>query len=437
MHYDPIIRQSNPIVKLKMRHDAERLDMMATDNGFDLPSAIKLFKQGGFAEARKAFSQILVLAPDEKRALIYAGYIALLENRLKAAEEYLGKAFKALPNSKTVKNLLYNVYYRQDNYAKASLMLNSKKRRQLAGELDYFRNRKPYETVPPATRTELDFLVKDPLPLVQVVINGAPPADFLIDTGGGELIIDTEYAKSLGLKELGSEMGTFGAGKKSTVITSYIDSIQLGGLQVKNLPVVLLDTRSFSYELYTNQFQVEGILGTSMFYHFLTTLDYANNKIVFEPLDNSTESLLKSRPNNESYEHIPFWMAGDHFMLAKGKVNNRDDLLYFVDTGLAGNAFTCPKSTVKKCGFTLKKENKFYGAGGGGKMKSIPFDIESLSLGGVQENHLHGVYGPFPPSLEKSFGFTIDGLISHEFFQNHTVTFDFSDMLLHIKRGVT
>jgi hypothetical protein len=181
---------------------------------------------------------------------------------------------------------------------------------------------------------------------------------------------------------------------------------------------------------------VDGVLGISIFYHFLTTLDYANNKIVFEPIDNSTESLLKNRLNSESYEHIPFWMVEDHFVLAKGKANNSDDLLFFVDTGLAGNAFTCPKSTVKKCGFKLKKENKFYGTGGGVKMKSIPFHIESLSLGSVQENLLHGVYGPFPPSLEKSFGFTIDGLISHEFFRNHTVIFDFFDMLLHIKRDV-
>jgi Flp pilus assembly protein TadD len=86
--------------------------MMAAVNGLDLPSAIKLFKRGSFVDAGKAFAQILALAPDEKRALIYAGYIALLENRLKAAEEYLVKALIALPNSKAVKNLLYNVYYR-------------------------------------------------------------------------------------------------------------------------------------------------------------------------------------------------------------------------------------------------------------------------------------------------------------------------------------
>ncbi len=120
-------------------------------------------------------------------------------------------------------------------------------------------------------------------------------------------------------------------------------------------------------------------------------------------------------------------------MLARGRANGCDDLLFFIDTGLAGNAFTCPRSTVKKCGFALDKENTFYGTGGGGKIRSTPFQIDNLSLGSIHENHLHGAFGPFPPSLEKAFGFRIDGLVSHEFFRNHTVIFDFSNMLMHIK----
>jgi predicted aspartyl protease len=406
---------------------------MNTNYEYDISSTVKSFQQASFTKAKNEFIEILARSPDEKNALIYAGYIALLENRLKESEEYLDRALKTLPNSKAVKNLLYNVYYRQDDFMKASLMLDSKKSKQWADGLDYFRHRKPYEIVSQVAVAELDFLVKDPLPLIHVSINGAPPVNFLIDTGGGELIIDTEYAKSLGLKDFGAEMSMFGGGKKSVITHSYIDTAQLSDIQIKNLPVILMDTRRFSSELYWNNYRVDGIIGTCMFYHFLTTLDYANNKIIFVPHGDGTESLLKKQLNSESYKHIPFWMAGDHFMLAKGKVNDRDDLLFFVDTGLAGNAFTCPKSTFKKYGFTLKKEAKSYNTGGGGKMKSIPFDIESLRLGDVHETHLHGLYGPFPPSLEKAFGFMINGLISHEFFRNHTVILDFSNMLMHIK----
>lgn len=408
--------------------------MVTADNGAELARSVKLFRRGGFAEAKKAFTGILVRSPNDKKALIYTGYIALLENRLKAADEYLSRALKALPRSRTIKNLLFYVYYRQDDFAKASLMLDPKRKRQWAGELSHFQDRKPYEIVPPAARAELDFLVKDPLPLVRVSINGSPPVDFLIDTGGGELIIDTEFAKSLGLKELGSETGMFGGGKKSAVIHSYIDTVQLGGLQVKNLPVLLMNIRRFSSELYGNKFRVDGILGTCMFYHFLSSLDYTDRKIIFEPLGGAA-SPLKDRLGSE-YVHIPFWMAGNHYMFAIGSANNIDNLLFFIDTGLAGNAFTCPKSTFRKCGFTLRKENRVYGTCGGGKMKSIIFDVVSLSLGGVSENNLHRAYGPFTSSFEKSFGFTVGGLISHEFFRNHTIIFDFSGMLLHIKRGI-
>jgi hypothetical protein len=108
-------------------------------------------------------------------------------------------------------------------------------------------------------------------------------------------------------------------------------------------------------------------------------------------------------------------------------------MLYFIDTGLAANAFSCPKSTLKNCGFSLKKDQAGYGSGGGGRIRAIPFDIENLSLGGIKEKSMHGLFGPFPPSLEHDFGFKISGLISHEFFRNHTVVFDYSKMMLYLK----
>lgn len=413
---------------MKRSVQAERQDAMAAEHGVNLPNAVRLFKQGDFAEAKTEFEKILARSPQDVKALIYTGYIALLENRLKDAEKHLRASLDRMPRPETIKSLLFDVYCRQDDYANALSVLDENRKKALAPKLEHFQNNKAYEVLSMPAKAELEFAVKNPLPLVPVSINGAPPANFLIDTSGGELIIDADYAKRLGLKALGSEIGFFAADRKNVMIHSYADMAQLGGLRIKNLPVSVLDTKRFSSGLYGNQYQIDGILGTSVFHHFLTTLDFANERIIFEPLG-GTERLLK----DESYAHIPFWMASDHYMFARGSANQIKNLLFFIDTGLAGNAFTCPKSTLKKCKFRLNRKKTAFGLGGGGKVKLVPFEIESLSLGGVCANNLHGVYGPFPPSLEKSFGFTVDGLISHEFFLKRSVTFYFTNMLLHVK----
>jgi predicted aspartyl protease len=399
----------------------------------NLKNAISLFRQGDFDAAKAELSEIGIELPEDKSLLLYSGYIALLENRLKAATDYFQKILVRMPRAKSVKALLIDAYYRQDDFVNASYLMKSAGRKSHAAKLDYLRTKKAYETISSTNRTELMFVKKDPLPLIKISINNASPANFIIDTGGGELILDTKYARSLGLREFGTDADIFGGGKRGTFIHSCVDSIQLGDFQVKHIPVMLMDFSKFSDQLFGDGYQVEGILGTCIFYHFLTTLDYRNDKIMFEYLNSDSGPERENRQEKESFQKIPFWMAGDHLMLAKGKVNNGDEMLFLIDTGLASGSFTCPKSTLNKYGFPLQKNKAGFGFGGGGKVKVIPFDIESLSLGGIQEHNLHGLFGPFPPSLEHACGFKIGGLISHEFFRNHTVKFDYRNMTMHIK----
>ena len=392
-----------------------------------MKNAISLFKQGDFEPSKALFSEALLQSPSDASVLIYTGYLALLENRLKDAQDYLQKALVIMPKSKEAKSLLANVFYRMDDFDNAAAVENSA---YLIEKYQNLAKHKAYEISSTVNKTEIKFIKKDPLPLIRISINGAEPVHFLIDTGGGELIIDTEYAKGLGLKEFGAEKATFGGGKKANYTHSIIDTLQLGDFQVKNVPVVFLDTRRFSAMLYGDEHRVDGILGTYLFARFLTTLDYVNEKIVFEIKNTATS--WEDRLKTEAFSPVRFWMV-DHFMLARGRVNNAMELLFLIDTGLAGMGFTCPKSTLKEGRFVLKKAQANSGLGGGGKIQSIPFDVESLSLGGIVERNIHGLYGPFPPAIEHSYGLRIGGLISHEFFRNHTVIFDYSKMTLYIK----
>jgi hypothetical protein len=142
---------------------------------------------------------------------------------------------------------------------------------------------------------------------------------------------------------------------------------------------------------------------------------------------------LEEKAQAERQVVVPFWMA-EHYMVTWGTVNKSQPLLLFVDTGLAGGGFTGPESTLKEAGIKLQEGQAIEGLGGGGKMASILFEVEELTLGDARERNIQGAYGPFPPHLEYAFGFRIGGLISHGFFRPYALTLDFTGMRYFLER---
>jgi hypothetical protein len=58
--------------------------------------------------------------------------------------------------------------------------------------------------------------------------------------------------------------------------------------------------------------------------------------------------------------------------------------------------------------------------------------VRQLSFGDVRENNVAGLYdGPFP--WEDTFGFHLAGMVRHDFFKPHAVTFDFENMHIFLQ----
>jgi hypothetical protein len=172
--------------------------------------------------------------------------------------------------------------------------------------------------------------------------------------------------------------------------------------------------------------RVDAILGTVFLKQFRFSLDYVDGALVLNPRRSAQKA------NEESTEQgivIPFYLAGDHFIVAQGRVNQSNPMMMFVDTGLAGQGFTCPQSTIDEAAIPLTGR-KFKGLGGGGTVEVEVFRITELALGDARKSNVTGLFGPFPESLEHSLGFRLGGLISHTFFRDYRVDFDFEKMTL-------
>jgi len=399
-----------------------------------IDSADRLFRIGKFAEAGEQYAKIVADHPDDYPATLQLGRIALLSNRLDEAEHWLKKAIDLRPGDADPKVMLAEAYYRRDDFDKAVAALNgvdvgtnslvaAQYPTLNVAKLQSFKGQTPYEVRGDGQVTRLKFLRTDPLPLVSVRVNGGDEVTFFIDTGGSEVALDTAFAKELGVPLFGTAQGTFSGGQHAEVQQGRIESLTVGAWTVKNLPVVMLPLRQLSEGLGAKQ--IDGIIGTTLFYHFLATLDCPHGELVLRR-KNATNLEQFTAASGKSVA-VPFWIASDHFMVGWGRVETLPPALLFVDTGLAGAGVKLAESVIKEAGIKLKEDKAASGAGGGGTLRIVPYVVHRLSFGKVHEENVAGLYdGPFP--WENLFGFHLAGMVGHDFFKPYAVTFDFEHM---------
>jgi predicted aspartyl protease len=398
----------------------------------DIEAADNLFIQGRFDKAEHIYTILLSSDPEHYHILTQLGHIALLSNRLGRAEQFLQRACELDTATEFATSLLAEVYYRKDDFSEAANLFEKLGKTVKAKKYKSFGDRIPYQIVGDVERTVLPFVVSDPLPVVAIQINGSKKVNFLIDTGGSELVIDTDLAKRVGATVFGDEMGTFAGGTKALYQQGCVDSVKLGAFTIRNVPVHIQNVAEFSKPIFGNT-RIDGIIGTVFLYHFITTLDYPNGQLILQRRTEANLNALKTQQAKSIT--IPFWMVGDHYMVTWGTVNGSKPLLFFVDTGMAGGGFTCPASTIKEAGITLHEDQAGEGVGAGGEVRIVPFVVNQLTLGEAKENNITGLYVEHFV-LEDAFGFSIGGLISHQFFRYYSFTMDFVNMEYYLQRTI-
>ena len=255
-------------------------------------SAGRLFQAGKFSEAGKLYSQIVARNPKDYSAILQLGRIALLSNRLDDAQKWLEKAITLQPENADPKVMLAEAFYRRDDFQKAATALNGidVSSNKLIREqyptlnvpmLESFKGQTPYELHGNGSSTRVKFVKTDPLPVINVRVNGGKEVTFFIDTGGSEVTLDTDFAKELGVPQFGAVQGTFSGGQHTEVQLGRIESLTLGDWTVKNVPTAMLPLRQLSEGFGVKQ--IDGIIGTTLFYHFLTTMDYPHGELAAAP----------------------------------------------------------------------------------------------------------------------------------------------------------
>jgi predicted aspartyl protease len=429
----------------------------------EIAQADHLFQSGSFGEAQRAYADIAAQDPKDFHAASQLGHIALLSNKLDDAEPWLRKALDLKHGDADAKIMLAETLYRKNDFFHAARALqglgpdDAKLKNYLTlneAKLESFRDEDPYKFERDAGEsTRLPFIKSDPLPVVNVRVNGGRDVAFFIDTGGSELLLDSEFARELNVKPMSSVEGTFSGGQHAQVESGRVDSLTLGSWTLRNIPVGMMPLRSLSSGFGVKQ--INGCIGTNVLYQFLSTIDYRTGELILRKKNaanlkrfdaaggpsgapgvgrrsggRNTQPKNPPGANNTAVTNgivVPMWMAGDHFMVAWGRVNTQPISLFFVDSGLAGAGVKLAESAIQQAGIHLDESKATEGQGGGGMLKIIPYTVTQFTVGEITEQNVPGLYdGPFP--WENEFGFHLAGMFGSDFLKHYAVTFDFTNM---------
>lgn len=379
-----------------------------------------LYADGDFSDALAGYEHSLVANPNDKTALIGIGRVLLLEGRPTDAEEPFQRAIDLAPDDAMANHLLAEAYYRQGKFREAALLFHKLHADGKAFVLESLGGKTLYQTDPGFSEADVPFSQSEPLPVVEVSVDGSAPQRFVIDTGAPEITLDTDFAKSIGLAPVGpNDTGTFAGGKKAPFGNVAVDSLTLGGAAFRNIPAVTMSLAPVSSILGG---KIAGCIGTVFLYHFLSTIDYTHSRLV-----------IRSATAKPAYASdaifVPFVMAGDHFMAALGRLDSSPLQPFFIDTGLAGGSVLASKETLERAGIKVDTSNMQTGMGAAGPVKATDFPVERLSLGGAVMTKTTGTYIK-GTSFDGYFGFHVGCLISHSFFRRGSLTLDFKHMKL-------
>ena len=199
----------------------------------------------------------------------------------------------------------------------------------------------------------LPFLMTDPLPIMTLEFNGMP-VHVIFDTGADTFILDNEIAAELGIEWVSKATGSFGGGKRSEIGFGKVETVKLGDVTLSEVPIAILPTKRFSAGFQNGKYTLGGFIGTAALKQFLSTLDYKNGQLILrEKTEQNSKKLHEELKDNIAAE-IPFVLKATHMMMARGSLNGKQGLTFFVDSGLASLAcFSAPIQTLEYAGIPV------------------------------------------------------------------------------------
>jgi predicted aspartyl protease/Flp pilus assembly protein TadD len=389
------------------------------------------------------------LAIDENEALAVAGLamVDFYENRLSLALPALRKAVTMDSEEPDYVFNLAQAAARSEKYKEAAdayerfLLISPKtdfdRRARILGLIDFLRylGRQGSLYVPSGDyRSTVSFEATDNRPILEVRINGRDKLKFVLDTGSGMSVISEQTAKRLGVKPVakGGLARAVGGGGKFEIVYGFLDSVEIGGAKVSNVPVYI---RKF----FDNQIPVDGYLGLSVVAKYLASIDYGARKMSLvrqhqtDEFDSWTtvkrpdniQCLIPVTPNDGIVE-VPLRTTSSGFLSGEVGLDGFEKNVNFIIDTAASITVVSEKLSQQQQLFDLLQPSKMRVFGAAGVTEDVKLlQLPQLSLGPSKLEKINAAVLDMEP-VNETAGFTQSGILGGNFLRHFRIYFDFA-----------
>jgi len=404
---------------------------------------------GEFRMSVEEFRTALALNENEALAVAGLAMVDFYENRLPLALPALRKAVNMDPEEPDYVFSLGQAAARSERYKEAAdayerfLMIAPKtdtdRRARILGLIEFLRylGRQGSLYLPGGdVRTSVAFEATDNRPIVKVRVNGGKETlNFVLDTGSGMSVISEETAKRLGIRPVarGGVARAVGGGGKFEIVYGYINSIEMGGAKVENVPVYI---RKF----FDTNVPVDGYLGLSVVSKFLASLDYGARRIslirqnqtdVVEPWTvvrrpEGVLTLAPIAPNSEGVFEVPLRTTSSGFLSGEVTLEGFEKTVNFIIDTAASITVVSEKLSQEEQLLDLLQPSKMRVFGAAGVTEDVKLlQLPRLSLGLTKLEKINAAVLDMEP-VNETAGFTQSGILGGNFLRHFRIYFDFA-----------
>jgi len=388
-----------------------------------------LWAGGLFDEAEQVYRDVLAIDPQSGGGRNGLAKSLVTRNQYDEAMDWVQAAIAVSPEVANFYHTLGFLYQRLNRFQEAADAYeryvellpttgNTEKADWVRSQVTFLRSfgdRVPVQLVEPGRIHTIPFrLIRDKV-IVRGQINGQPAVDFVVDTGAEQTVLSQPVARRMGVQPVTLTLSA-GVGEVGfrSLQAARIDSLKIGSLHVKDLPVLIKSPPLGGLPTPEAEAFSPLALGLS------TIIDYGQRQLIIgENLpDEPADVVLKLRQYR--------------LTVVRGVVNGAYPRSFVVDTGgevisiSRGTAYLLPPLTVRRVPVRV------YGTSG--------WDEDAYLMPGINLAFNELQYRNFsvivlnlhrPSAL---LGFHIGGIIGHELLHDYRVTLDLNRSVMKLKR---
>jgi hypothetical protein len=378
-------------------------------------------RPGSSSKPAARTSKILTTDPTNLHAARRRGYVALLSNKFADAEKYLKMALELAPGDRDANYYLADCYIRQDKFSESAPHW------QAIGDDAYAKwfaavRGEAYQVHGDIAR--LQWQQTDPSPLVEASVNGGPPKLFTFYTGAPSLGLTATLAREAGLTPVASQKIDYLNGQV-WVYYGILDSFRLGDIELRNIPVGWSSAESGD-DVDTDS---DGMIGTWVFYHLLTTFDYAGRSLILRR--RTPETARKARAGAKP---LPLWLAREQYVHSRGSIAGSGPRVVGVNFGGGSeNATVVFGETAERLGIRTDHDRPIQTFGHSHPAVAYPCYPKEIRIGDAAAKDIYCY--THPEAAIAPQGFDVPAAFFHPFWKPYNITLDFTDMNLYVAPG--